>query len=166
MKKRLGYVCLGLAALALIAATDVTIITKTIVDSSKDTIVQSDGTKIYGRIGNTVAVTVDANKVTAPSFVANATPAVVTPVATATAPAGGISERVSIIATAAPTANYIKLPATPVAGADYKVLNRSANPVVLIPGGASTLTNGATFSCAAGTLCSCYAASASELGCK
>jgi len=91
---------------------------------------------------------------------------VVTPVATATVPAGGISGRVSIIATAAPTANYISLPATPIAGAEYSVANRSANPVVLVPGGASTLTNGATFSCAAGKLCKCLATGAAELSCQ
>lgn len=92
--------------------------------------------------------------------------AVVTPVATATAPAGGIGSLVSVVATAAPTANYIKLPATPIAGAAYHMANRSANPVVIIPGGASTLTNGATFSCAAGKLCTCRFVSASEAACN
>lgn len=92
--------------------------------------------------------------------------AVVTPVTTPTAPADGITSRVSIVATAAPTAIYIKLPSTPVPSGDYIIANRSANPLVVIPGGASTLTNGATFSCAAGKLCVCQFVGAAEAACN
>lgn len=100
-------------------------------------------------------------------------PAVITPATSYPTPAAGtlLTEKVTLVATAAPTAAFIELPrATPIVGAkEFIVINESANPVAIVPRQGSSvnaLAAGTPYACAAAKECECKKIGADRYWCS
>lgn len=93
-----------------------------------------------------------------------------TPVAATTpTPTYELSQQMYVVATAAPTANFVTLPvATVQPGRVYrKIWNRSGQPVAMVAQGSDTINNlsaATAFSCTTGKLCSCELTSVATNG--
>lgn len=99
-------------------------------------------------------------------------PVVITPATAYPTPASGtlLTEQLTMVATAAPTANFVELakattvPESP----SFGLLNPSANPVAIVPRQGDSVNNvaaGTPYSCAASKLCNCRKISTSRYWC-
>lgn len=100
-------------------------------------------------------------------------PAVITPSTTFPTPNAGdtIAGRYNLIASTAPTATYVELPAaTASAGKSFSVYNQAAlNPVAIVPKSGDTinaLVAATPFSCTTGKFCTCTVLTSSLYACQ
>lgn len=152
------------------------------VDASGNTQVNSlSGKSVSLAVAKTPAVSFDADSLDpvqdvvfpAAKMVVYPVPAVITPATSYPTPAAGtlLTEKVTLIATAGPTAQFVELArATPVSGSkEYVLINESANPVQMVPRQGSSvnaLAAGTPYACTTGKECSCRRVGADRYWCS